>query len=551
MRLKFAAPAGVEFLRSPNRGGMALSPNGRVLAFTGVRAGQIRLWIQPIDSTSARELVGTDRAHLPFWSPDNRSLGFFADGKLKRVDADGGGLQVLADAPTPQGGSWNREGQILFAPDYHSIYKISAAGGMPTLVKNADPKSQNENILAPQFLADGRRFLYWRGTANREVRGVYVASLEDPRVDSRLGPFDSWVTPTKTSSRGGDYLIWARAETVMAQAWDSSSLKLTGEPVPVGGPVGVLASTPELSVSENGLLVYGSAVELQLTWVDRDGKTLGVVGEPGFLSGPRLSPDGSRVIYSRTTPDPGLVISDVMRGTSSRLVGAGRAMSWSPDGSNIAFDRPREGIVNIALRRADGTGDERLIAPSTEQQHLVAWIDGGNSLLYYQWNSENAPELRTAGVAAGSKPRVLRSSAHSQPEAALSPDGRWFAYASDEGNRLEVYVEPFNTQASGGQQRWQVSTKGGTFPRWRRDGQELFFVSNDGELMSVSVRATAEALDLTPPRPLFSLPAVFNGSYTYDVGVDGERFLVSAVSARRGREPLSVIVNWPTLLSGK
>src|SRR5262249_22108107 len=151
---------------------------------------QRRLWIQPIDSTSARELAGTDRAHLPFWSPDNRSLGFFADGKLKRIDIDGGGLQVLADAPVPQGGSWGRGGLILFAPDYASIYKISSTGGMPTLVKKADAKSQKtENLLTPRFLADGRRLLYWRGTPNGDVAGVYVASIDDPKLDTSLGRF--------------------------------------------------------------------------------------------------------------------------------------------------------------------------------------------------------------------------------------------------------------------------------------------------------------------------------------------------------------------------
>jgi Tol biopolymer transport system component len=552
MRLKVAAPANVEFLRAPNRGGMALSPDGRLLAFTGLRDGQMRLWIQPIDSTSARELAGTDRAHLPFWSPDNRSLGFFADGKLKRIDIDGGGLQVLADAPVPQGGSWGRGGLILFAPDYASIYKISSTGGMPALVKKADAKSpKTENLLTPRFLADGRRFLYWRGTPNGDVAGVYVASIDDPKLDTSLGRFDSWVTPAKSSSQGGDYLMWVRGETVMAQSWDSSSLKLLGEAVPLGGPVGVLGNTPELTVSENGMLVYGTAVELQMTWIDRNGKPLGVVGEAGFLSSPRLSPDGSRVIYSRSTPDAGLIISDVMRGISSRLVPVGRAMNWSPDGSQFAFDRTKQSVVNIAVRRADGTGEERLVAPSADKQHLIAWTDGGKSLLYYEWNLESARELRTVGVAPGSKPRVLRSSAHSEPEADLSPDGRWFAYASDAGNRLEVYVEPFNTQSSAQQQRWQVSTKGGTFPRWGRNGQELFYVSNDGELMAVSVRTTGESLDLTPPRPLFSLPAVFNGSYAYDVGLDGQRFLVSTVSPRRGREPLSVIVNWPALVSRK
>jgi eukaryotic-like serine/threonine-protein kinase len=213
---------------------MALSPDGRFLAFTATRDGQMRLWIQPLDSTSARELPGTERAHLPFWSADSRSIGFFAGGKLKRVDADGGRLQTLADAPTPQGGTWNHDEVILFSPGSGAIYKIAAAGGTPVVVRAQDPGRQ-ETINAPHFLADGKRFVYWTGSPNAEVVGVYAGSLDDPNMKVRIGKLDSWAIPTRTKA-GQDYLIWARNDTVIAQPWDPVSARLIGEAVTLGGP---------------------------------------------------------------------------------------------------------------------------------------------------------------------------------------------------------------------------------------------------------------------------------------------------------------------------
>jgi Tol biopolymer transport system component len=468
---------------------------------------------------------------------------------LKRIDVDGGRLQTLADVPVPQGGTWNRDGVILFAPDYPRIYKISATGGTPVLVKEMSANTEETGNYAPAFLSDGKRFLYWVQSRKPDVTGVYAGSLDDPKLKTKLAGITSWATPVKTS-QGVDYLMWVRGDTVVAQPWDSSSIRLTGEPVPLGGPVGVLGSTPEIAVSENGLLVYGAPVELQLTWVDRTGKTLSAIGEPGFISSLRISPDGRKVAYRNNSPSGSLFIADLLRGTSSRITMLGISPEWSPDGSEVAYVRTRQGVDNVVLRRADGSGDERPVVESPNDQQLIGWLQDGMSILYYESVRDNQLDLRVAGIAPGSKPRVVRSSNHGEPEAAISPDGRWLAYASDQSNRLEIYIEPFKVQTQEREQRWQVSSKGGSFPRWRPDGQELFYVSSDGELMSVEIRTKSESLELSPPQSLFSLPAVFNGNYAYDVA-GPERFLVSAVSSRRGKEPLSVIVNWPAFLSRK
>jgi Tol biopolymer transport system component len=547
LRVRIAPPAAVEFLRAPNRGGMAISPDGRLLAFTGIHDGQMRLWIQSLDSTSARELPGTERAHLPFWSADSHSVGFFAGGKLKRIDADGGRLQTLADAPVPQGGTWNRDGVILFSPGYEAIYKISAAGGSAQLLRAEDKSRQEDSNNAPAFLPDGKRFLYWVGSLKPDVTGAYLGSLDDPNLKIRIANVDSWALPTRTLL-GQDCLIWARNDTILVQPWNPSSAQLIGEPATLGGPVGVLGSTPDMTVSENGLLVYGSPVELQLTWLDREGKVQGTAGEPGFVNAPRLSPDGARVAYHRDLPDAGLFMVDLARGISSRLAAQGTGAEWSPDGTEIAFTARREGSNSVFLRRADATGTPHVLAPSGGNQSLVGWLSGPSVVYYDSDPKSSKSELRVADVAAGRETRLLRSVSSREPEAALSTDSRWLAYASDESGRLEVYVQRFGINRSGPEKRWQISGNGGNFPRWRRDMQELFYVASDGELMSVPIKLSAESLDPAPPHTLFSLPAVFNGSYSYDVAPDGQRFLVLALSSRRGREPLSMIVNWPAAL---
>ena len=550
LRLRIAPPTGVEFLRAPNRGGMALSPDGQLLAFTGSRDGQLRLWIQPLNSSTARELPGTDRAHLPFWSPDSRSVAFFADGKLKRIDADGGRLQTLADATVPQGGTWSSGGIILFSPTYESIYRIDAAGGSPVPVTMLDRTMQETERVAPQFLDDGKQFLYWTFSQRADVTGVYLSSIDDPARKIRVVAAESWVIPAKTEPDGSDYLLWARGDTVVGQRWNPKTGQLLAEPQPLGGPVGRLSDTPELSVSRTGLLVYGSPVELQLTWVDRNGVAAGTVGEPGFLGSPRLSPDGRMVAFSRTVPERGVFILDLSRGTSSRIAPRNAdKIVWSPNGTEVAFSAPGERWTNVMLRKADGSGTGRSLAPSDANQEIIDWLPDGKSLVYYESDPDKQQrELRNAMHESTAAPRVLRSSSHREPEADLSPDGKWFAYASDEGGAMEVFVQPFIAESPQRERRWQVSSRGGSFPRWRYDGRELFYISSNGELMSVDVKSGSDNLELGSPRPLFSLPAVFNGSYSYDVAPDGQRFLVVAGSSRRGREPLSVIVNWPAAL---
>jgi hypothetical protein len=494
-------------------------------------------------------LPATEGAHLPFWSPDNRSLAFFAGNQLKRIDVDGGRLQVLADAVSPQGGTWSGNDTILYAPDYFGLFRIPASGGRPMAVTMLDRGRGEGTQVSPRFLADGTRFLYVITGATPEVAGVYVGSVDDSALKVRLMPLESWPVPTQNAANGKGYIVWVRGTTVVAQRWNPVTLQLLGDPVPLGGPVGLFGSTPELTVSQNGLLVYGPPNHLDLAWVDRTGASVGHLGESAALViTPEFSPDGRLVASGMTGA---LVIRDLSRGLAMQLAPSASSdnLIWSPDSTRIAFTIAKDGVANVVVRTIDDAGSGVVAAPSPARQTPVAWLRNESSLVYGE--RESPDQWRLWMTSPAGKPVVSRSTpirASSGLHAKVSADGQWLAYASDETGTSEIHVEPFGAAQQGGHQRLQASSRGGSFPRWRRDDQELFYVSAAGQLMSVPVRHGTIGLELGAPRGLFSLPTVYNAGYSYDVAPDGERFLVVAPSTESSRAPLSVIVNWPTAL---
>lgn len=539
-RFRITPPPGTEFYRAPNRGGFALSPDGHQIAFTAIRDGQIRLWVQPFESTAARELPGTDGAHLPFWSSDSRRLGFFAAEKLIRIDADGGNLQVLADAPGPEGGAWNGQGVILFAMRGKALQRISEAGGTPAAATKLDTSRNETEHQGPQFLGGGTRFLYWITSRGSAYSGVYEGSLVESGFKVQVLKANSWAVPVQLGQNGRDYLLWVQNGTVMAQLFNSGTATLAGQAEPLGGPAGLLGNTPELTAS-GGLVLYGPPLEVEMAWFDRDGKRQGMLDAP--VGYPEISPDQRKIAVG----GPNLMVTDLARGISTRLgSSAGGFLAWSPDGSQLAYSVINRGVTNIAIRRVDGAGTERILAPSPESQSLVGWRNN-NTLVLYQKEGDRG-ELRILSLDSREGRQVARS-AKNEPQAQISADGRWLLFTSDESGRMEVYVEGFPVGSSTAERRWQISSNGGSFPRWRRDGKELFYLARDGRLMSVMVKVSGEALDFAPPRPLFALPAVYATSYSYDVSADGQRFLVQAPTVRRGREPLSGILNWPALMT--
>jgi eukaryotic-like serine/threonine-protein kinase len=553
-RFSINPPPGAQFFRAPNRGGIAISQDGSAFVFTAVREGQMRLWLQRFNASVARELPGTEGAHLPFWSLDGRTVGFFAGGFLNRIDVDDGGVQIVADAVGAQGGTWNRDGVVLFASGSGGLFRVPGNGGPPVRVTAVDANRGEVAHVGPQFLSDGQHFVYMITSTHPDVDGAYVGSLADPMLKRHITNTDSWAAPAEDGRR--DYLLWVRSGTVVAQRWDPGSLQLSGEPVPLGGPVGTMGATPQLAISHSGMLISGPPVLLQLHWVDRSGAPLQEIGESArLLSGPLLSPDLKKVAVVRNTAGGAggeggeLMVVDLLRAVSSRLGTqvANDGLAWSPDSNVIAYGLRSPGSRSIALRRIDGIGPQTTPAPGDGQQRPIGW--SGGSLVYYQMNTSNGRTGTWLSVARNGQAHRVATITSRNSFAQLSEDRRWLAYSSDDSGRMEVYVQRFEPAAFD-QRRWQVSSTGGNFPRWRRDGKELFYQALDGQLMSVAVNLDSDTPDLSEPRVLFPLPTIYNAAYSYDAAPDGQRFLVVAPSSAQEQSSLSVVMNWRAAIAG-
>jgi eukaryotic-like serine/threonine-protein kinase len=530
--------------------GPSISPDGRRLVYAASSDGKQQLWVRSLDSLTAQPLPGTDKIALSFtltparpvfWSPDGRYIGFFADSKLKKMEISGGPAQTLADVPTSHGGSWNREGVIVFSPNATSpLYRVSVTGGEATQLTTLDESRQETAHRWPFFLPDGRHFLYLaRAVQQKENSAIYVGSL-DSKETKRITSADSNVSYAPPG-----YLLFAREATLMAQPFDADKLEVTGDAFPVverirysWGP-----GLAEFSVSSDGVLVYitGNPVPSQLTWFDRNGKQLGTVGPPAAYRVIRLSTDEKRVAVERT--DPPAVSSDIWlidlaRGVPSRLTsdpGNDLYPVWSPDGSRIAFTSIREGQLKIYQKLSSGAGGEEELLKSAEPLGIWDWSADGRFILYRILGGKTKNDIWVLPMFGDRKPYPLLQTDFNESLAKFSPDGRWVAYVSDETGTSEVYVKEF--QRSGGS--WRVSTGGGNFPRWRRDGEELFYNSG-GKLMAVEVKSSSSGFEPGVPKLLFER----SGSGIFDVSGDGQRFLIPILVEESSPEPITVVLNW-------
>jgi len=524
--------------------GFALSPDGRHLVFAATNAsGTSVLFLRPLDSLEARALLGTEGAAHPFWSPDGRFVGFIALGKLKKIDTTGGPPQTLCDAGEDRGGTWNRDGVILFAPiSGGPLYRVSAAGGMATQLTTLDPSRQENAHRWPVFLPDGRRFLYVVRSGNPDYTGIYVRSLDSDDSRRLVGAYSSvaYVPPN---------LLYVRGETLMAQPFDASRLELAGEPFPVVEQVGSFAAHGKgyFSLSENGVLAYRtyrSDYELPV-WFDRESKRVGTLGPPQDYGQPTLSPDEQRLAINRIDPEtgsPDLWLIDLSHGTTSRFTSdpAGDYWPvWSPDGSRIAFSSNRlvGGGTDIYQKMSSGDGVEELLLRPGATVFPTDWSTDGRFILYQAIDHRTNYDLWALPLEGERKPIALVQTAFSETFGRLSPDGRWLAYTSDESGRLEVYVRPF--LRPGGAQL--ISTGGGMQPVWRRtDGKELFYLSPERRVMSVSVQSDPSTFRASVPRALFDEPVAGD---SYAVSRDGERFLINTVLPEAS-SPIQIVVNW-------
>jgi len=540
---------------------VALSPDGHRLALTLTgEDGGTSLWIRALDSLEMRKLPGTEGASpaaMPFWSPDARFIGFFAGGKLKKIDLSGAPAQTLCGAEDGFGGAWNRDGVIIFMRARSGIWRVPEAGGAASQIIAVIPPDEADS---PSFLPDGHHFLY--GIIRTfEANGAWFVATLDGSEKKRVfgGARYTAYAPPSVAGEEGHLLFLREGSILMAQPFNEKSLESTGEAFPVAENVG------SFSASVNGALAYRNFTSvfnrMQLAWFDRTGKLLAKAGPPGRYSSLTLSADGSRVALTRQgdSGNPDIWIQDLHRDIPTRFTfdaSTDWEPVWSPDGKRLAFASRRDrGIDQIYWKDSSGVGNEEAVWNSAEGQRPEAWSPDGKFLLFMR-QSENgsAHNLWTLPVDPGT-PRAERNAApyftspsditqgQISPGPATAP--RWVAYTSNESGQSQIWVQSFPA----GTGKFQVSTSGGVQPRWRRDDKELFYLSLEGKLMAVEVK-TAPTFEYGIPKELFPTQilraAGFPLVFQYDVAPEGNRFLVlnNAVSEGSNSSPITVVLNW-------
>jgi eukaryotic-like serine/threonine-protein kinase len=545
-------------------GAMAVSPDGRWMVFPAIdENGVARYWIRSLDTVEARPLPGTETAYVPAaWSRDSRHVFFTVlnNSLLKKVDIQGGPPQTLADLKANiNGASENESGVVLVGSSAANqpVFRVPSAGGTPVPV-TALAKGENAHRF-PQFLPDGRHFLYFRASADPNQRGVYVGSIDvKPEEQSltRLLAANRQAYFSQSPGGGAGYLIFLRETTLMAQPFDPVSRELSGDPVPIAE--GIDSFQPQsygmFAVSDTGTLVYrgGAGSTNALVWFDQSGKAGGAVSEPGDYAAPAISPDQTRIAVTRG-PGRDIWIVDVARGTTTRFTFDPADESnpvWSPDGRNIVFASNRTAQPKLYLKPADGSGEERQIA---EMPGLpTSWSSDGRFLLFTSNDPKTGNDLwalpdpgRASG---GGEPFAVLATQFNEGQGQFSPDGRWIAYTSNESSAVDVYVRPFAPDnSSGAAGKWLVSKGLSNLPRWRTDSRQLLYidVSTFG-VMGVEID-TSRGFQAGTPRRLFTAPPPLLPT-SWAIAPDAKRFLFITAPNGGQTPPFTVVVNWAAAL---
>ncbi|OLE66805.1 MAG: hypothetical protein AUG09_05665 [Acidobacteria bacterium 13_1_20CM_2_68_7] len=560
VRASIEFPPGSRFVfTSDVAGPPAISPDGRALVYgaTDERAAR-RLWLQRLDKRAAQPLSGTEDAKYPFWSPDSRSVAFFAGGKLRRLEASGGLPVAICSTGDGRGGTWGGDGTILFSPQFRAgLFRVPASGGEPIPVTRLDEATHSSHRW-PQFLPDGSHFLYLGISHDRsksENDALYWASLDgrENRMLMRSGA---------NALYASGHLLYMRDTNLVAQRFDPARGELRGEPVTVTSDVEYDLSTwrATFTVSETGVLVYhpgGGIAGTTPRWVDPTGKQTGVVGEPDLYRDLRISPDGKRLAAARGDP-PDIWIYDLIRGVGTRFTfdqGVSEYLpTWSPDGRRVAFSSDRSGHGAIFIKESSGGAEEELLQQSSEPQRIADWSADGRFILYEQGDpSKRSVELWAVPMFGDRRPFPVVQGASRGESGRFSPDGAWVAYHSDESGIYQVYVTRFASRSPaargspGRVGKWQVSARGGVLPTWRGDGRELFFLGLDNRLTAVAVQGRGDSFEMGAARPLFAanFPPV---GMPYDVSRDGKKFIVCA-GQETASTPLTLVLHWNAALA--
>ncbi|HEX4441859.1 MAG TPA: protein kinase [Thermoanaerobaculia bacterium] len=532
-----------------------LSPDGSRFVFGGRAAsGKDQLWLRALDAPASAPIAGTENGLLPFWSPDGRSIGFFADGKLKRTDLNGGSPLALADADGV-GGAWAPNGDIVFAGPAGPIQRLPISGGAPTAVTKLDAARGETAHRYPFFLPDGKHFLFLAlnvaGADQDPANRLWVGSLDG-------GPPKPLVVTKYNAQYSQGHLLFVRGGNyggvLVAQPFDPARLETSGTPITLAdqvAPYGDFAGFADYSVSSNGtLLMDTSPQERRLEWFDRKGTKTGDVGDPSQMFTFALAPDASRVAESIF--DPGsqtmqIWISDVARGVRTRLTappGDHLGAVWSPDGTRIVCQTDLKHQADIVVRAADGSGGEEMVTDEVGQRFPADWSKD-DWILHLDREAAGSRREQLAAISLSPPRKTVIVVPHSVKDfgftARFSPDGRWVTYDQDESGRSEVYVISF-PEARG---RVQVSTNGGLAPRWTRDGKEIVYEDFDDRILAVDVD-TSHGVRTGTPRFLFQMTE--EGGLAWDVTSDGERFLVGVPVVKSTSRMLDLVVNWPAAL---
>jgi Tol biopolymer transport system component/predicted Ser/Thr protein kinase len=542
-------PEKASFVFSEDQSGpVVVSPDGRRIAFVARAGGERMLWIQPLNSPTAQPMAGTEGTFYPFWSYDSRYVGFFANGKLKKIEANGGPPQALCDAQNGRGGTWNADGVIIFSGStLNGLMRVGAGGGVPTELSKLGPGETSHRW--PTFLPDGKHLVYFSHANTSVDSAIYVTSLDHPEQRKLLFHNESgagYVAP--------GYLMWVRDGTLMAQKFNLRTQELAGEAMPLAEHVAVNTSTWRgiFTASDNGVLLYqGGAISggSQLAWYDRNGKAGDLALPEGALYlNPQLSPDGKRlaVTIENDKGNYDIWVVDLARKIKSRITfeekGANRPV-WSADGKSIFYAGDWIEKRRIVRRAADGTGQVEEVLDSTDVSTAPFSVSAdGRYLAFNRTDTKGSTKTDVYAVPLSGerKPFPIMATPYVEAVPIISPNGKWVAYLSDESGRFEVYIRPFPS----GEGKWQVSNGGGGTPMWRRDSKELIYSTYDQQMMSVEIGESGAGIVLGIAKPLFKFNAVSGPDGPYTMTGDAQHFLINRVNLDNGSQPLTLVTDW-------
>jgi Tol biopolymer transport system component len=550
LKLSIAPPIDNELVGAP-----VISPDGSRIVFPAAdKNGKINLWLRTIDNSEAKKISGTEGANDPFWSPDGRFIGFFANRKLLKVDPFGGLTQVLSEASDERGGTWNKNGVIVFSPNPgDGLYRINSSGGEITLVTSLNSSKAETTHRFPYFLPDGKHFIFFV-KAHKAESGIYLGSL-----DSQENKF--LLRSDRSAIFSSGYLLFQRSNTLLVQAFDTKKLQLSGEPIPLSENVWyepVTWGTRGMDISNDKILTYiEGSNRTQLLWFDRNGHQEGpMASAEQFASSPTFSPDGKKFAMQIMDGQYSQIwLYDSLSGNRSRFTFSSSNNGypvWSPDGSRIVFGSNRDGPYQLYQKDTKGFGNDERLNHSKNWQIPLDWSPDNRFILYEEQNPKSNYDIWVLQLGDQKKLFPFLATDANEANARFSPNGKWVAYCSDESGQPEIYVQSFLAEKGG---KWQISTNGGFTPRWNRDGKELYYLSADNQIMASEVKVDP-SFEASVPKPLvaihpFMLPRITGGwSDAFESAPDGRRFAVHA-ALTNSRPNITVVLNWPLLLNQK